>query len=363
VIKRTESLILLATLFFMGWGWDYQPGEFQRIGRIKILILGAVCLAAVKISKQWHWSIGLFYLYISAVFLHQGMPGYSVIEIIMVTVTLFLVPEVSKRIDRQMFTNIVLCVAAIHCAFGTMNLFHVYPMIPNLRMYHPGRPIGLLGQPTVLAAYLAFALPFAIKGKHYVFSALIVALTILTQSTMGMLSLVAVGLVYVLFYRGFWEALGVCIIGTLGCVLFDTFFPEFNLSSFSGRSEPWADAWSLWKQSPIIGYGIGSWSEAANQIGKLRGYERIWIQVHNEYLQGLFEVGLAGMSFIGFYLLRFFGRVHMLYLFRDKTLVPYIAGAAALLVNSIGNFPIHLVPHGFLLAYCIYQCSNSQQVE
>jgi len=358
---KLKSLILISLLSLFGWCWDYRPGEFQRVGRLKIFLLSGFAYAAVHVSRSWHWSAALLYLYIGGVFLHYGMPAHGALEVFTLTTTLFLIPEIYKRVSKTLFENIILGTSLLHCVVGGVNLFGIFPLFKITRLEVESVPIGFLAQPTVLGPYLCFAMAISLhrfietrKPLYGCIAVLNLIIAIATQSTMSFLSLSAVAFFFLLYYRQFLALIGCAILGGLAVLALNQYFADLNFSSFSGRTEPWRDAYYMWKQSPVFGYGIGSWSQSAVQIAKIRGYSGIWYQVHNEYLQVLFELGAAGMTLVSIFFLKILTRCHVVYLFRNRNLYPYVAGILLFCVNSMGNHPLHLVPHGPLFAYCLY---------
>jgi len=78
-------------------------------------------------------------------------------------------------------------------------------------------------------------------------------------------------------------------------------------ATLTGRSEIWSEVWDLVKQRPIMGYGYGFWGIPSFER------DRIWTHLgftplhsHNTWLDLMLQVGLIGMIFVLFDLIRSF---------------------------------------------------------
>ncbi len=130
-----------------------------------------------------------------------------------------------------------------------------------------------------------------------------------------------------------------------------------NIASISERVFKWRTAQEMIKDHPLIGVGIGavkvnyalSQAEARKKMRiVLRGTSES--QVHNEYLQICAEAGALGLAaFLGIIVVFFAGVFRR----RAPDSQPWItagitAAVTGILVDSIPNFPLHIVPTGFL---------------
>lgn len=390
--SRATELLLIAMLFFWGWAWDFtnESGEFLRTGRVKVFLIGIMAMAAIKFGKEWGWAIGLFYLYAAVIFIQMGMPESGVLDMALITGTLFLVPGLTRHVSLRIFENIILATAVVHSVLGIFDVMGMHLVFPITSPYYHGEPIGLLGQQTLLAPYLVFALAIALQ--RFIWSTnkvetvaylnlciLFLAVTLLTGSSMGLLSLAAVAGVFTLFYAGVGAFIGLVGLAGAGGLVASHFIPE--LRNDNGRMNAWKDALALIKSHPWIGYGAGSWSVFAERIAHLRydaaedackctlEFSRPWTQLHNEPLQGLFEYGRVGMGLIAAALVGVGAKVREIFLSNNNELVPYVAGAALFAANGLGNFILHIVPMGIFFAFCLFvilsfeelRCSSEEQ--
>lgn len=367
-------------LSLWGWIWDVShvvdgacmpnSGNCQRGGRVKVFLFTAAILASLRVSRVWHWSVGVFYFYMIAMWIQKGAPNYGFEDVVMVTAALFLIPEIAKHVSNVMFINIIIATSLLHCVVAVLNLFSIFPFLAvTVPLYAVGRiPIGLLGQETLLAPYLAFAFAVcihqAIESKRLErYIALGIALfnlviIIKCESVMGFVSLGAGILVLQLFYRGAYETCASVVVLAAGAFVS---FKHGGLG-FSGRLTPWLDAWEMIKLEPWTGYGAGSWSQVAQEIAMQR-QSGTWRQLHSDWLQLVFEYGFIGLFLVTVLGLRVIGRVSVLCCLKDREMIPFIAGLAVFSANALGNFPLRIVPHSLLFAYCLYQCSRSQHAE
>lgn len=373
-LARIESLIAIATTFLMCFAWDYNHyGDFQRHGRIKVLLFGAAGLAAMRIGKCWHWTFAAFYAYVVASFLHFGWSPWGLPtpkgvvvfvpngmeEVLCLSACLFLIPELCRRVSRCTIEEFIILAGLINALVGGMNLFGFYAI--KLAAQPPENlPVGLMGQHTLLGPLLVFCAALSVcRGletrqlEFHVLAVFLTAVAMATRSSMTIASLGAGALVLVLYYRGPIAAFLLSVAGLSWLFLAVWFLPE--LGELSGRILPWQDAWSLHVQRPWFGFGIGSWEPLAGAIRDLRGQAGAWTYLHSEPLQGLFELGVVGMLLAFAAGLVVATYAHFLYLFRSRESVPYIAGLAILLVNSAANFTLHIVPLGPLAMLCAWR--------
>lgn len=362
---KIEKLALMFMLLSWGWVWDFfnHSGQFMRTGRVKVVLLTSVILLTVKIYREWNWSVALFYLYAGGLFVYLGMPSSGILEMVLITASLIIIPQISIKISRDFFEWSIMITAIIHCVFGALNTQGIYPILPRNNVYYQDvgyMVMGLLGQHTLLAPYLVFAFSIALnryletmaKGFAYL-AVLFLATVILCNSTMGYVSLAAALGVFSFFYLGNKKTIALMVIGLFTGIVAIYLKPE--LGAFSGRLEPWRDAWTLIQQRPLVGWGTGSWSVISENIAKMRGYKNPWTQLHHDYLQGILEFGVIGMSLIMITIFTAVSRaVRAKGWMMNNTAIPYIAGFATFSVNAMGNFTMHITPLGQLGLFCAY---------
>jgi O-antigen ligase len=112
---------------------------------------------------------------------------------------------------------------------------------------------------------------------------------------------------------------------------------------FQGRSELYRDTWSLAKQEPVFGWGLGTYSKVfllvrPRPLEPQRQYERSYADAHSDWLQAVVEVG-----FVGALLLALTGVLPLLALHAhhfDSGLTSWmLAGCGLILLYATVEFP------------------------
>lgn len=348
--------------------------------RLITFLLLALVMVSIHIGRHWHWSMGMAYAYIGALFLAQGMPQYGIYAMVTMTASLLVIPYVFKHLSFWAFENLVITAGIIQAAAAIPNLWGVYATPTSNPYYAHLKPvIGLMGQHTLLAPFLVFSLCFTIhrsfENRMYLIpSALILSAILISDSSMGYLSLAAAGAVFTLFHLGVLAALGLIAVSAAAVYLVSTLHP--GILSFSGRTEIWKDAVSILKgesfiigdrkltfpHRPWFGYGTASWSVIAENLAKAKG-GLPWRELHSDPLQALFEWGRIGMIPIILATIALLKKGMLVIQLRDKEKLPYVAGLTALLSNSLANFTLHITPHGqlaLIAAFILFRVRRTQ---
>jgi O-antigen ligase len=86
--------------------------------------------------------------------------------------------------------------------------------------------------------------------------------------------------------------------------------------------------------------------------GKIPAFDNVFFdKVHNDYLQGLFEFGFLGMGIVFLGLGIVASKCLLLMQMRNRELAVYASCLTAVAVNAVGNFPLHVMPLGFLACF------------
>lgn len=172
------------------------------------------------------------------------------------------------------------------------------------------RVFSTIGNPNSLGGYMVLVAPIAIAltlwAKDWTrrllygsASLLMMACLLLTFSRGAWIGFIAGMALYTLITRNKWLAL----IGIGGLVaapfaapdvvdrLLLAFTPEYlEKASNKGRVEFWARAFSIWKESPVFGAGIGTVGDTVALKFNMPG--ATWID--NQYMRVLAEMGILG---------------------------------------------------------------------
>lgn len=141
------------------------------------------------------------------------------------------------------------------------------------------------------------------------------------------------------------------------------------------RIRMWAGSWTLFKDNPITGCGLGSFKywiplaqgEYFDQYPntQLEPTAKLTNHSHNEYLEVLAEMGLIGFAAMGWLLFVFIRRAWKSSLITDSVLgdrSAILAGVLGVLIQSLVDFPFHVAPLAatwiFFAVWVIWEPSN-----
>ncbi len=207
-------------------------------------------------------------------------------------------------------------------AFQESRLFYVLAMGG---LHH--HPLALVGNQNHAAALVAFCLPaFLRRGWAW---ALIIAIPglILTKTSGGMLAVAVGAIVYASFYNLRLGAAAALVAG----LAFAGYCRLVDMPS-TDRWQAWVAGWEGIKQHWAFGSGLGHWKVVFRQLSVA---DQWWTAAHNEFLQGLFEMGIAFPVIVIGYLSDIARRI------RKDAALPATA-LAVIVVNSCVNFPFHI---------------------
>lgn len=241
---------------------------------------------------------------------------------------------------KEFWYNVICVSALLQTAFAVPQLFGYWPEFDFLTWLLNGNasnvvndnPVGTLENNNFLCGYLAISLPFFLRfpdkwwrpGWHYALPLLAVLLLKSRSSTAVIAASVAIGVWY-----GRWWLLAAGIAFGL---FFFKFIDHHNFSDMAeeSRLRAWLDT--------MKGYNT-NWFGILFGNGPGSGQDRTIGMMHNEWLQGLFEFGAAGVVLmIGF----------VVTLYRKNRIL--LASFAAIALDMVGSYPLHLPPSAILIA-------------
>jgi hypothetical protein len=119
------------------------------------------------------------------------------------------------------------------------------------------------------------------------------------------------------------------------------------------RWTAWVHAWGLYKQHWLMGSGIGHWKVVMKQLPPDWQW---WTTAHNEFVQGVFEMGIGFALIVAGYVHHIWKRGVRSYRERfgsrrGGTTAPMglcLTALVIIAVNSLVNFPFHIAITGFL---------------
>ena len=194
--------------------------------------------------------------------------------------------------------------------------------------------IGSLGQQTLSGALIAITMPALFRNKWMWALPVAIVAICLTESAMTWLAAVFAILSYVCFKcfskRGSIRELAIYSIPILGFVIYENIHQPFFDDQL--RFGVWASTLSWVEGSAIFfGNGPGYFYDMFNRYYPM---DPKWVHPHSEYINLYVLIGAFGVSVA----------VALIWYALQRAKAQPILGASlvALLVNSFGNFPMHM---------------------
>jgi hypothetical protein len=245
---------------------------------------------------------------------------------------------IKSRIKQDVFYNVICISALIQAAIAFCQFIWIDPYLWAVSTFfhkavgylNPSTMTGTLGNNNFLAAYLAISMPLFFRQKWIYGLFVIVPCLILCNTTAAIVAAI-VGTVYFFARRETFTKrklyCGVALI-VFGLYYAFVYHPSILYTGAESRWLYWGEAAKQIFYSPLsilIGYGTGSgW-----------GYP---FPMHNEWLQCWHQYGLIGLSLLIGYVLT---------VYRDNRIL--FSAFLIILVNMLGNYPLHLAPSAFLI--------------
>lgn len=244
-------------------------------------------------------------------------------------VILFLI--INSKYKVEQFYKWICIATIIQCLIAIPQQFGVFPYVwflgLGLDVKNPivNLAVGTLENGNFFAAFIAISLPFFFRKYWCFFIPVILVHLALSAATTAVISAL-VGVVVV--FNCWWMLIIALIAGNVFAYFDGTIW---KIIGESARFEFWKECLGNIKTVPeaIFGHGLGSdWGQR--------------FQLHNEWLQGLFELGIIGMGIVIGYTVT---------VYRENKIL--FAAFCVACVNCIGNFPLHLPPSAFLIIIII----------
>jgi O-antigen ligase len=134
----------------------------------------------------------------------------------------------------------------------------------------------------------------------------------------------------------------------------------------TGRAHFWRGTLQMIKDHPLLGVGLGAFSDAYPRYDTGGGTYRLE-QAHNDYLQILSDAGLVGgllgLLFVAALFRMAFRRVQSRDKFRRGVALGALSGCAGVLVHSFFDFTLHTAANGLLFLVLAAMATAGGQVE
>jgi O-antigen ligase len=240
-----------------------------------------------------------------------------------------------KNVPFNIFKNVIIASIIIESIIAIANVNNLYYWYYPVRPEDIGMAIGTWGQHTVLGAYLSACLPVLLWTAEWPFAVIVIAGIIACKSTMSIASLSIVMLIWLWYKIGPKKTIFLSQLIIFVVVVSAIYTNKSDFWSLSGRQIVWIQGWKSFLVNPLMGSGLGSWQSlwipfrwgAIDKIGHAA------FKMHNEYLQLAVEGGIVALAPVLYCIFQFFRKLRPTW---------HHATCAAIFVNAIGNFPMHI---------------------
>jgi O-antigen ligase len=121
---------------------------------------------------------------------------------------------------------------------------------------------------------------------------------------------------------------------------------------YSVRGEIWENTWTMIRQNPLVGVGLGAYETAYPIYARENGTQGITAEAHNDYLQILADAGVIGGILALWFIWALFRAIARGVRSPDPLMAGIALGAGAglfgLLVHSLFDFNLHLPSHAIV---------------
>lgn len=343
------SLILVAvSVIRIPVADGYFRALFQLIVETGVFFMFAVFIY-YRVNKWWGLFLALTLF--STIYPFFGKWAYMARGAILVGCIWYTLLVVLVK-DPKPLLNVICVIAIVNILFANLQYcgFDPYKIVTfGLMDSSAGHPTGFMANKNLLSALIAFSLPaFFRKGWCLFVPVVFYGLTI-ASSTGGALAATIMTLIYFFLKDGrdalqknFWKVIVLIgwfcffIFGIDPPVVVEMVHKEKRVmmsNSFNHRTETWKKGLDLYTQRPIAGYGIGHWKLIFKKMAKPD--ESVMVQAHNEFVQGLFEMGILFPVIILSYFISTIRKY-------KKEAILSITAMGIIVLNSCVNFPFHV---------------------
>ncbi|MEE8398566.1 MAG: O-antigen ligase family protein [Desulfobacterales bacterium] len=251
-------------------------------------------------------------------------PSYQAFHFVLYGCLLYAIIVVSGDGDTQGALLDMMCLLGI--ANATLLVFQYFGIDPLYTV--KSDVVGFMGNPNEASAMLAFCFMAFTRKRWVWFIPLIICGFVACGSAGG-----PVGVSAGIFIYGILAGHYVLsILSVFGCYLF--YGLVHGPYSFEGRSSVWEIGMEQFKDEWLFGHGIGRWKIIFKDIKETGSW---FDNAHNEYVQGMVEMGIGFLAVLSGYLIDIARRFR-----NNERLHRPIAALVIILVNSLVNFPFHI---------------------
>lgn len=230
-----------------------------------------------------------------------------------------------------------MCVVAIFNSVMVLSQFFGFDpiFIPKKDFAGTVPIVGFTGNPNEAAALLAFCIPAFFRKRWSWVLLLIIPGVIVTNTSAG-IACVAIAIATYALLKGGWIEYLLCFYALIMAICYIIAFDGSIVpNSLKERFLAWETGYEIYKSHYLFGYGLGHWKEIFKHLSVANQF---WPQAHNEFVQGLFEIGISFVVCIIGYVINIAKKCFK----NKKDMIIPISAMAAIIANSCVNFPFHI---------------------
>ena len=346
--KNLSRFIPAFLIFFFCFAIDYRfMGDIFRLGKQRILFVLAPMFIPFIFREQFIPALLLSYGL--AFWANYNFHIYSVMDLASFGICLC-VAQFLLRFSKELIAKYFVYFGAVQAAYGTLQVMGVQLLYDVPEPFFQGKPLALMGQHTVLGAFLVACLAPALWLQMPISASFIFVCALLTGSSTTYASL----WVLLSLFAWYKERIKLCIIMQFTIISTTVIAwlvnPKLEVFNLQQRPRLWAEGIKAFKQNSIFGGGPGFWAgewQPAN-MPKIDGF--VPSLLHSDWLTLFVEYGLIGVLICS---------VGLFFFLRNFKLTWHHAVCVVILVNGLANFPLHIVPIGVLFLLCLGYSMNT----
>src|SRR3990167_435130 len=269
-----------------------------KLGDVKLGMIGLVPLLGIISCMQ------------------NGMNAVTMRLTVNLMLGVMFVWSVTSMVGRIKLNDILKTICIVACFQAAYSLLQIYtdPIFASTDIFHRigyqpilrDRMFGFIGTPAHLSCYLAVCLPtcLAFRWPYNLFPMILMTVPII-------LIFNSVGLLAALLFYGFflYRRLGKYIafnLRSLAMLILLGFLAALVFKDPGGRYAIWMQTVKMALDHPIIGYGLGTFSNSVLMVEHTAAGNILWVHPHNEFLYVFFSAGFLGVFIFLLWLLELF---------------------------------------------------------
>jgi hypothetical protein len=277
------------------------------------------------------WAAFLVLAGVSHVYPAYTRESYLAFDVVLAGVVWFaVVASVLRRKDLPVLYNAIAVVCCINTLWQILQLLELDPLFVSISE-GPMPRVGFMLNQNFAGALAAFCMPVFMRPKWRWGLAVVGVSLVLAETSLAVFAAFVGLLFWGVAKKKIYLSLTAAVAGSVGYILLVD-GPGFE------RWPVWRLGLLGWIDEPWFGFGLGHWALLFSKPVRGAG-SGIWMQAHNEFLQGMFEMGIGFVVVCAGYATRAWNSVRRR--MNERLLIPAMA-LVIIAVNSAANFPFHV---------------------